>query len=294
MEKFEVDDDKLYKLHKNKKPKNNKDYKNCIFVLNIMLVFLLFFIYLFYKFRNLENEIKLLKKENLKLKQKYLINTKSSKSNNVLLISNVFTDDEKTSPPLLYELLKNISFISNIKIIHPLTILDKLTEVNLINYNIVIFDLKKSGYENTKTNIELIKQYIVHGGNILVTHDHWTGLAGPQELFGVNRYFLTRGYIANKAEIVYNKHEIFNSFYDLSKEKNIYVADTQSGWTKVNETLKKEDTVLIKLKDEIESEYLMQREIGLGKCVYWNAGYTYNLTEFEEKLFTNILAWFCQ
>ena len=41
---------------------------------------------------------------------------------------------------------------------------------------------------------------------------------------------------------------------------------------KVNETLKKEDTVLIKLKDEIGSEYLMQREIGLGKCVYWNAG----------------------
>ena len=47
---------------------------------------------------------------------------------------------------------------------------------------------------------------------------------------------------------------------------------THFGWIKVNEILKKEDTVLIKLKDEIGSEYLMQREIGLGKCVYWNAG----------------------
>ena len=63
---------------------------------------------------------------------------------------------------------------------------------------------------------------------------------------------------------------------------------------KVNETLRKEDTVLIKLKDEIGSVYLMQREIGFGKCVYWNAGYDYNLTKFEEKLFVNILAWFCE
>ena len=61
---------------------------------------------------------------------------------------------------------------------------------------------------------------------------------------------------------------------------------------KVNESLRKEDTVLMRLKDEINSEYLMQREIGFGKCVYWNAGYEYNLTKFEEKLFTNILAWF--
>ena len=264
---------------------NNKIYINIFYCIKIRLD---------NNFKSLEKEIQLLKKENLKLNQKYLINTVASKSNNVLLISNAFSNDEKTSPPLLYELLKNISFISNIKIIHPLEILDKLNEVNLINYNIVIFDLKRCGYENTQTNIELIKHYIIHGGNILVTHDHWTGLAGPQELFGGYRYFQKKGSIVNKAEIVYNKHKIFYSFYDLSEEKNINIANTHFGWMKVNETLKKEDTVLIKLKDEIGSEYLMQREIGLGKCVYWNAGYDYNLTKFEEKLFVNILAWFCE
>ena len=47
---------------------------------------------------------------------------------------------------------------------------------------------------------------------------------------------------------------------------------------KANDNLKQRDTVLIKLKDEIESEYLMQS--------------SYNFTNLEEKLFTNILAWF--
>ena len=289
IEKFEVDNEKSYKNHKIKKL---KDHSNYIIIFITITLLLSFYIYFSNYFKKLESEIKLLKKENIKIKQKYLTNIKPNKQNNVLLISNVFTDDEKTSPPLLYELLKNISFISNVKIIHPLSILDKLTEVNLINYNIVIFDLKKSGYENTKTNINLIKQYIVHGGNILVTHDHWTALAGPVELFGGYRYFRSRGSVVNKAEIVYNKHEIFNSFYDLSEVKNVDVEITQSGWMKVNETLREEDTVLMRLKDEINSEYLMQRSIGLGKCVYWNAGYGYNLTEFEEKLFINILAWF--
>ena len=169
-----------------------------------------------------------------------------------------------------------------------------MTEANLINYNIIIFDLKQSGFENTKTKIENIKQYISHGGNILVTHDHWTGLAGPQELFGGYRSFNSKGSIVDNAEVIYNKHRIFNSFYDLSEETNVIISPTHSGWMQVNETLRRKDTVLIKLKDEIKSEYLMQREIGLGKCVFWNAGHSYNLTSFEKKLFTNILAWFCE
>lgn len=294
MEKFELEE-QLNKSHKNKKKKENKNnYSFLLLSIVILLISISFFIYFLNKFKNLKNEIKLLKEDNQILKQKYLINTKSNKNNNVLLISNVFTDDEKTSPPLLYELLKNVSFLSNIKIIHPSTILDKMTESNLINYNIVIFDLKQSGYENTRTKIEYIKNYIIHGGNILVTHDHWTALAGPVELFGGYRYFQNKGSIVNKAEIIYKNHKIFNSFYDLTEEKNIIISPTHSGWMKVNETLKKKDTILIKLKDELESEYLMQREIGLGKCIYWNVGHSYNFTKFEEKLFINILAWFCQ
>ena len=294
MEKFEVDE-QLYKSQKNKKKNGYKqNYFYFILSIIILLISISFFIFFMNNFKNLKNEIKLLKEDNQILKQKYLKYKKPDKNNNVLLISNVFTDDDKTSPPLLYELLKNLSFISNIKIIHPSTILDKMTEVNLINYNIVIFDLKQSGYANTKTKIEYIKHYIAHGGNILVTHDHWTALAGPVELFGGYRCFLNKGSIVNKAEIVYNNHKIFNSFYDLTEEKNINISPTHSGWMKVNDTLKQRDTVLIKLKDEIESEYLMQREIGLGKCVYWNVGHSYNFTNFESKLFTNILAWFCE
>ena len=292
MDEFEVEK-QLYKKNKNKKARENKNY-NCIYILFILILLISFYIYFYNNFRNLEKEIKELKEENQKLKQKYLIKNTSSKSNNVLLISNIFTDDDKKSPLILYELLKKINFISNIKIIHPSAILDKLNEVNLINYNIVVFDLKRHGYENTRTKIEYIKNYISHGGNILVTHDHWTALAGPQELFGGYRSFMEKGSIVNKAEIVYNKHRIFNSYYDLSKESNTNIASTHSGWCKANETLIKKDTILMKLKDEIKSEYLMQREIELGKCVYWNVGYSYNLTEFEIKLFTNILAWFSE
>ena len=72
------------------------------------------------------------------------------------------------------------------------------------------------------------------------------------------------------------------------------MAPTHSGWMKVNESIKTGDTVLMRLKDEIKSEYLMKREINLGKCVYWNVGHSYNLTNFEIKLLTNILAWFCE
>ena len=292
MEKLETDDD-LYKLQANKRKRNKLNNCNCsLFILIILQI--LISIYFFNYIKNLESEIKYLKIDNQKLKQNSLNNNKTPKSNNVLLISNVFTEDDNPSPPLLYNLLKNISFISNIKIIHPSTILSQLTESNLINYNIVIFDLKQHGYENTKTKKEYIEQYLSHGGNILVTHDHWTALAGPQELFGGYRSFEEKGSITNKALIVNSRHKIFNSYYDLSENENIDVAPTHSGWVKMNPNFKKDDTVLIRLKDEIKSEYLMQREINLGKCVYWNVGHSYNLTNFEIKLLTNILAWFCE
>ena len=289
MENFETDDN-LYKLQKSKR--KSKFSNNYIFYI-IIISQIIISIYLFKYIKSLEKDIQYLKFDNQKLKQNSLNNNKAPKSNNVLLISNVFTDDDNVSPPLLYNLLKNISFISNIKIIHPSTILNELTESNLINYNIVIFDLKQHGYENTRTKIDYIKHYISHSGNIIVTHDHWTALAGPQELFGGFRSFKEKGSVTNKAYIVNKRHKIFNSYYDLSENENVDISPTHSGWMQVNESLKNENTVLMKLKDEINSEYLMQREIGLGKCVFWNVGHEYYLTEFEIKLLTNILAWFC-
>ena len=279
-------------LFRSKNSRKNKYNINCILYI-IIIIQIAISIYFFNYIKNLESDIKYLKIDHQKLKQNSLNNNKYPKSNNVLLISNVFTEDDKTSPPLFYNLLKNISFISNIKIIHPSAILSQLTESNLINYNIVIFDLKQNGYENTNTKVEYLKQYISHGGNILVTHDHWTGLAGPQELFGGSRCFKEKGSITNKAVIVNKRHQIFNSYYDLSQNEEINIAPTHSGWMEVDEKLKNENTVLIRLKDEINSEYLMQREIQMGKCVFWNVGHSYNLTDFEIKLLTNILAWFC-
>ena len=292
MEKFETDD-KLYDLHKSKMQINKNTNNYILYLVLISQIIIYLYIFLNIK-KNLETEIKYLKIDNQNLKQKYLNNNKAEKSNNVLLISNVFTNDDNVSPPIFYNLLKNISFISNIKIIHPSEILSHLTESTLINYNIVIFDLKQHGYENTKTKIEYIKNYISHGGNILVTHEHWTALAGPQELFGGYRTFKEKGSITNKAEIVNSKHKIFRSYHDLSGDINVDVAPTHSGWMKVDKNFEKDDTVLMRLKDEIKSEYLMKREINLGKCVYWNVGHDYNLTDFEIKLLTNILAWFCE
>ena len=292
MENFETDDN-IYKLKENKSKRNklnNCNLSSYIIIISQIIISIYFFKYI----KNLETEIKYLKIDNQKLKQNSLNINKAPKSNNVLLISNVFTDDDKTSPHLFYNLLKNISFISNIKIIHPSEILSHLTESNLINYNIVIFDLKQHGYQNTDTKIEYIKNYISHGGNILVTHEHWTALAGPQELFGGYRSFEKKGSIKNKALIVNLRHRIFNSYYDLTENEEVEVAPTHSGWMKVNESLKTDDTVLMRLKDEIKSEYLMKREINLGKCVYWNVGHSYNLTNFEIKLLTNILVWFCE
>jgi len=292
MEKFETDEN-IYKLKDNKSKRNklnNFNFTSYIIIISQIIIFIYFFKYI----KNLETEIKYLKIDNQKLKQDSLNINKAPKSNNVLLISNVFSEDDSNSPPLLYNLLKNISFISNVKIIHPSAILSQLTESNLINYNIVIFDLKQHGYQNTNTKIEYIKQYISHGGNILVTHEHWTALAGPQELFGGQRSFDKKGSVTNKAVIVNLRHKIFNSYYDLSENKDVEVAPTHSGWMKVNDSLKDDDTVLMKLKDEIKSEYLMKREINLGKCVYWNVGHSYHLTNFEIKLLTNILAWFCE
>ena len=293
MEAFETDDN-LYKLQENQRKRKTINNKYIYTFFIIIFAQIIIFIYFFNHIKNLQTEIKYLKNDNQKLKQNSLNNNKSPKSNNILLISNAFSDDENPSPPLLYNLLKNISFISNIKLIHPSTILNQLTEANLINYNIVIFDLKQHGYQNTNTKLEYIKQYISHGGNILVTHDHWTALAGPQELFGGCRSFEEKGSITNKAYIVNSRHKIFNSYYDLTEKESVDVAPTHSGWVKVNESLRNDDTVLIRLRDEIKSEYLMKREINLGKCVYWNVGHSYNLTDFEIKLLTNILAWFCE
>ena len=40
-------------------------------------------------------------------------------------------------------------------------------------YKMIIFDLQDAGFCDTN-NPEVIKKYLNDGGNIIVTHDHWT------------------------------------------------------------------------------------------------------------------------
>ena len=97
MENFETDDN-LYKLQKSKR--KSKFSNNNIFYI-IIISQIIISIYLFKYIKSLEKDIQYLKFDNQKLKQNSLINNKAPKSNNVLLISNVFTDDDNVSPSLL-------------------------------------------------------------------------------------------------------------------------------------------------------------------------------------------------
>ena len=81
------------------------------------------------------------------------------------------------------------------------------------------------------------------------------------------------------------------SFYNLymNNQNKIEISETH----KTDTIYENEDDyfkdLLIELNDEKHGEYLLIKEIGKGKLIFWNAGHTYNLTEFEKKLFMNII-----
>ena len=47
----------------------------------------------------------------------------------------------------------------------------------------------------------------------------------------------------------------------------------------------------MELDDGKRGEYLLVKNIGKGKIIFWNVGHSPNLNDFEEKLFMNILSW---
>ena len=51
--------------------------------------------------------------------------------------------------------------------------------------------------------------------------------------------------------------------------------------------------LIIQLEDGKNGEYLLIKEIGKGKLIFWNAGHSYDLTDFEKKLFMNLIYWIC-
>ena len=52
--------------------------------------------------------------------------------------------------------------------------------------------------------------------------------------------------------------------------------------------------VVIKLNNDINSEYLMIKNYEKGKLIYWNVGHLTTLTDVEEKLLINIISYIYQ
>ena len=49
--------------------------------------------------------------------------------------------------------------------------------------------------------------------------------------------------------------------------------------------------LLIELEDNKHGEYLLIKENEKGKIIFWNVGHSYDLTDYEKKLFMNIIYW---
>ena len=215
---------------------------------------------------------------NLKLKE---MNEKLN--NNILLIS-----DRQDS--LLNNLLKISPFVNNITIIPPNDILNKMTFQHFNKFKIIIYDMKDYGYQ-TKENLSEIKQYLLNNGNIIVTHDQWTIVSYRGE-----SYKLLGATLKNqdktkvrKAKILKKDHPIFQSYFSFEQE--IFdIAETHKSDTVYPNTNYLND-LLIELMDNIHGEYLMVKRFNKGKLIYWNAGHNQNLTDYEQKLFANIIAW---
>ena len=234
--------------------------------------------------------------ENNGLKIYKCFNTKTEE-NNVLLISN-----QKFA--ILHNLLKLNKRINNISIFPPEFIIPRLIYEDIYQYKIIIYDLQNSGYSATN-NYEDIKKYFEYGGNIIVTHDHWTYIKNKSNCIQLLNAKLEQqnNNGSKKARILNNSHPIFKSHYNLNLENNslINIAETHKTDTVYNDKQEYLKNLLIELDDNKQGEYLLVREIGQGKLIFWNAGHSYysngtiadNLTDIEQKLFMNFICWIC-
>ena len=209
-----------------------------------------------------------------------LINEK----NNVLLISN-------GQIKILHNLLKYIKSINNLEIKSPEKILPNIMYNSIKNYKLLIIDLQDGGYSGYN-NVNEIKQYLNDGGNIIVTHDQWTynQHKGCAELLGAKLVSQNYNFV-NRVRIVNNSHPIFTSFYqlDYDNQKIIEISQTHKTDTVYENKEEYNKSILMELEDGKNGEYLLIKEIGKGKLIFWNAGHTYNLTEYEQKLFINFI-----
>ena len=220
--------------------------------------------------------------ENSKLKKEI----KDLKNSNVLLISE--------STDLLYNLLKICPYINQISILSPNFIVPRLNEQFLNKFKIIIYDLQDGGFQ-IADDIHEIKKYLNNGGNIILTHDQWLCRYYKGESYKLFKVYIeNKGIYKNvkKAKIVKSDHPIFKSFYQL----NIYDIDISETHKTDNIYFDDEylEDMIIELEDDLHGEYLMVKNYGKGKIIYWNVGHIKSLTSYEEKLFINIISWIYQ
>ena len=226
--------------------------------------------------------IKELKEEN-KLLDLKLKEMKEKLDNNILLLS-----DQRDS--LFNNLLKISPFVDNITVLPPNFTINKLNFQNLKKFKIIIYDMKDYGFQ-LKENISEIKQYLSNNGNIIVTHDHWTidSYKGKlYELLGAKLKSQSKTKV-KKAKVLQKEHPIFKSYFLM--EQDIFdIAETHKSDT-IYPNKKYLNDLLIELMDNINGEYLMVKKFNKGKIIYWNVGHNPNLTDYEQDLFFNIIAW---
>ena len=210
-----------------------------------------------------------------------------NEDNNILLISN-------NTSPILKNLLKFNNSINKFDI-KSSKMLPNLKFENMQQFKAIIYDLNDAGFEET-ISLEEINKYMINGGNIIITHDQWT--YAPRKAC-VNAKLIgakikSQNYtFTTKAKIYNNNHPIFTSFYNLyMNNQNIIDISTTHKTDTIYENMEEYyKDLLIELEDNKHGEYLLIREIEKGKIIFWNAGHTYDLTDYEKKLFMNFIYW---
>ena len=198
---------------------------------------------------------------------------------------------------LLANLLKKSSFVSQVDIGNK-DIIPKFTKDFLKSYDCIIY-----GFHDYMTNINTekkneIESYIKSGGSFLVTHDKWDADRGPLELIGLDWCENCDTGISNsiKAKVSRFGHSIFDSYYNLNDWRVIDIARAHKSYHKVKNSIDNTARVVMEFdKENIETgekmDYLTVNEVDKGRIVYWAAGHSNDISDYEKKLFINIVSW---
>ena len=213
--------------------------------------------------------------------------------NNVLLISN-------KKFQIINNLLKLNDRIKDISIFPPEFIIPRLVYKDIYQYKIIIYDFKDAGYNiKYNSNNKTIKKYLENGGNIIITHnqigDYYIQLLNAKWVEGKCK-------CVKKAKILNSAHPIFKSHHDLNY-KNNDIIDIDTTHRDTIEFINKNEynkEILVELEDDYNGVYLLVKEIGKGKLIYWNAGHLYRdgenpyMPDIEQKIFMNLIYWICE